>query len=187
MKIWLRFSTFSFFTALICEGTNYAEADGANTTYKKRIQNISEEKRENTRKRDLTCLSVVVTGLALFLGFKCLFATWKTFFCFFPFCLFFAMIPGDRKTKEWGDVISIPEPVQLLCLAALCVVVVSALITPAHCSLKKTDVEICSRFPVCLLQSAAIWFAMHSLTHKVHSLRQSQRNLTGNKRFRWLA
>lgn len=85
VKTWLRFSTLSFFTALICEATYQ--------TY------MLERKTRNTLvKARLTCLSVVVTGLALFLFFKCLFATWKTFFCFFPFCLFFPMLPEERTT-----------------------------------------------------------------------------------------
>lgn len=55
------------------------------------VKNIKKE-----QETDLTCLSVVVTGFALFFSFKCLFATWKTFFCFLPFCLFFAMSPEER-------------------------------------------------------------------------------------------
>lgn len=62
-------------------------------------------RRTKKNRRDLTCLSAVVTGFALFLCFTCLFATWKTFFCFFPFCLFFAMLPGEREnTSQQGCV-----------------------------------------------------------------------------------
>lgn len=48
----------------------------------------------------LTCFSVVVTGFALFLCFRCLFATWKTVLVFFPFCLFFPISPEENTSTE---------------------------------------------------------------------------------------
>lgn len=87
VKIWFRFSTLSFFTALICEDKRYSRAAAATVS-------LNFEKR--------TCFSVVVTGFALFLCFRRLFATWKTVLVFFPFCLFFPISPEENNKKHWN-------------------------------------------------------------------------------------
>lgn len=139
VKIWFRLSTFSFFTVLICDTANHVRADATNTTYKggyilhvQKNPNKPEKTKPGVRdERDLTCLSAVVTGFALVLFFKCLFATWKTFFCFFPFCLFFAILPGERTAISMDAFVEmiyflyhvLPPVIPCVCLA------VSALIT----------------------------------------------------------
>lgn len=89
VNIWFRFSTFSFFTALICEDKRYSRVAAATVS--------------RPFKR-LTCFSVVVTGFALFLCFRCLFATWKTVLVFFPFCLFFPISPEENTSTEVSTV-----------------------------------------------------------------------------------
>lgn len=139
VKIWFRLSTFSFFTVLICDTANHVKAGATNTTnkggyiiYVQKTPIRQRKQKPGLRdERGLTCLSVVVTGFALVLFFKCLFATWKTFFCFFPFCLFFAISPGERTAISMDVFVEIiyflyhvlPLGFRCVCLAA------SALIT----------------------------------------------------------
>lgn len=106
-NIWFNFSTFSFFTALICQDTNNAKVRLSWVCVTSCVWVdiyyvcITQEK-DDAKIKDLTFFKAVVTGFALFLLFKCLLATWKTFFCFLPFCLFFAISPEGKKEGKFS-------------------------------------------------------------------------------------
>lgn len=123
----------------------------------KRIPNVCKE----LQKLDLTCLSVVVTGFALFLGFKCLFATWKTFVCFFPFCLFFAMLPEDRTpiSGERFNFCNIACVLPCFYPQLLCSLVLKWYFHASSLLSKREILTDCSSFSTCRLHSAATWLA----------------------------
>lgn len=89
-KIWLRSSTFSFLTALICGDKGFRPC----------CRGDGEDQSTEGRGAGLTCFSVVVTGLALFFSFRCLLETWKTVLVFFPLCLFFPISPATQQTAS---------------------------------------------------------------------------------------
>lgn len=145
MKIWLRFSTFSFFTALICEATNYARADARSTTYK----------RENTRcmwgragrkiagKRSYV-FECCRDGFRFVLVLQVLVRHLKDILLFFPFLFILPHVSWGENTDQHGQAQG--RALFTFIYHSLCFFLhwfqsqncskVSTLITQAHCSKK---------------------------------------------------
>lgn len=105
VKIWFRFSTFSFFTALICEATNYTTAGAANTAYKGGFKlYVMERKNEIIEKRsyvfeccrDRFCFVLVLQVFVCHL---------KDILLFFPFLLILRhVLPGEKTPISMGKI-----------------------------------------------------------------------------------
>lgn len=119
--------------------------------------------------------------LGFVLGLQVLVCDLKDILLFFPFLLILPHVTWGQKRQRVGicNFYTI-----VLCNYCVCLLWSGSFrIDHTCCSLlsEKHRCRDCSRFPVCLLQSAATWFATHPFTHKAHSLRQTQRILTGSR------
>lgn len=127
MKIWLRFSTFSFFTALICEGTNYARAGATNAPCQREHKiYVRKDRKEKTTDERSYVFECCRDWFRFVLVLQVLVCNLKDILLFLPFLFILPHVTWGQNTNQHGkahgrDYISIPSPLlasnpQLLCL-----------------------------------------------------------------------